>query len=248
MPSFSASDSIPADVVSTLQSFQIVMIIFPTIAVALRFWSRALLPRRIEAPPGAKAFRFWWDDWFALFSLVAISDGLPTEAFLTFLQPLSIIGNAIAIFVVRPGAAGSPTIFADMPDESMLKANFAALFVWDAAVSLPKISALFFYDRVFGSSGRALRRALWLGYFLNLGWMFAMWIVTVCTCVPTYKYWRPMSAGTCMSPDTPWLVAVVPQMIIDLYVLILPLPLLWKLQLKPMRKFLVSCVFVCGYG
>ena len=41
-------------------AFSIVMIILPTIAVALRLWSR-LTP---------KSQRFWWDDWFAIASLV----------------------------------------------------------------------------------------------------------------------------------------------------------------------------------
>ena len=40
-------------------ALSIVMIVLPTIALALRIWSR--LP---------KNQRFWWDDWFAIASLV----------------------------------------------------------------------------------------------------------------------------------------------------------------------------------
>ena len=46
-----------------LQALLIVMIVLPTIAVVLRVWSRLTL----------KGQRFWWDDWFAIASLVCVS-------------------------------------------------------------------------------------------------------------------------------------------------------------------------------
>lgn len=46
-----------------LRVFQIILIILPTIAIILRFWSRALAFR-------GKVRRFWWDDWTALLALV----------------------------------------------------------------------------------------------------------------------------------------------------------------------------------
>lgn len=45
---------------SEVTAFSTVMIILPTITLALRIWSR-LTP---------KSQRFWWDDWFAIASLV----------------------------------------------------------------------------------------------------------------------------------------------------------------------------------
>ena len=41
-------------------ALSIVMIILPTIAVTLRVWSRLTVKNQ----------RFWWDDWFAIVSLV----------------------------------------------------------------------------------------------------------------------------------------------------------------------------------
>ena len=46
-----------------LVGLSVVMMVLPTIAVALRFWSRLTL----------KGQRFWWDDWFAIASLVYVS-------------------------------------------------------------------------------------------------------------------------------------------------------------------------------
>ena len=53
-----------ADSGQSLRGFDIAMIIIPTVAVALRFWSRAL------SGHASKDRVFWWDDWTALMALV----------------------------------------------------------------------------------------------------------------------------------------------------------------------------------
>ncbi|PYI25961.1 hypothetical protein BP00DRAFT_430793 [Aspergillus indologenus CBS 114.80] len=55
-----------------IRAISIALIILPSVAVALRFWSRALLPK----PPRANTHSgFWWDDWTAL--AAAVSRGSP---------------------------------------------------------------------------------------------------------------------------------------------------------------------------
>ena len=50
-----------------LQALLIAMIVIPTVAVIIRFWSRALLP---GFSLSKQTLRFWWDDWFALAAAV----------------------------------------------------------------------------------------------------------------------------------------------------------------------------------
>ena len=130
--------------------------------------------------------------------------------------------------------------------EQYMKADFVGLITWDLAVSLPRTSAIFSYSRVFGST-RPFRRALWVGHALILAWLTVALLVTAFTCNPPAKWWDRALEGTCMDPKVPWLIAMVPQTFIDLYVLILPMPMLWKLHLQPARKILVGGVFFCGY-
>lgn len=56
-----------------------------------------------------------------------------------------------------------------------------------------------------------------------------------------------MMDGHCSNVDTVWLGSVIPSTIIDLIILIMPLPMIWKLQMKLTKKILVMGVFVCGY-
>lgn len=53
-----------ADSGHSLRGFDIAMIIIPTVAVTLRFWSRVL------SGHASKGRVFWWDDWTALMALV----------------------------------------------------------------------------------------------------------------------------------------------------------------------------------
>ena len=55
--------SSPEDWGPSLRAYTIVLIVVSTLAVALRFWSRAVVPT-------AKASRFWWDDWTILVAWV----------------------------------------------------------------------------------------------------------------------------------------------------------------------------------
>ena len=47
----------------------IAMTIIPTLAVALRIWSRALIPTSSTS----RAWRFWWDDWLVFLDLVSVT-------------------------------------------------------------------------------------------------------------------------------------------------------------------------------
>ncbi len=56
-----------------------------------------------------------------------------------------------------------------------------------------------------------------------------------------------MIDGHCSNEDTLWLGSVIPSVIIDLIILIMPLPMIWKLQMKLTKKILIMGVFMCGY-
>lgn len=50
-----------------LRALLIAMLVLPTFAIIVRFWSRALLPSQ---PMSKRPTRFWWDDWTALIAAV----------------------------------------------------------------------------------------------------------------------------------------------------------------------------------
>ena len=129
-----------------------------------------------------------------------------------------------------------------------LKALFSVYFIYDVGITLTKSSALFFYARVFTTNDKRYRFALWGTQLLVLAWIIAILIATVFLCIPVKKSWLPDTTGHCQDTQTLWLGSAISSVIIDLMILVMPMPMLWKLQLKLSRKIFITGVLICGYG
>ena len=162
-------------------------------------------------------------------------------------KPISIASNALEVYSVDLGVGRHFNTIQPDTQLQILKILYITYFVYDVAITLPKFSALFFYRRVFGSGNKPFAIALWVGHFLIAAWLVGILVMTVFLCTPSQKYYEPTVPGYCMNLDTAWLASAIPSVVIDVYILTLPMPMLWKLQLKLTRKLLLLGVFVCGY-
>ena len=129
----------------------------------------------------------------------------------------------------------------------LLKVLWASYFMSDLSVSLSKASVLFFYARVFTTRSRWFRYGLWLGHILVILW----WLTSIARCLlfcePVDKYWNIQKPGFCRSADGLYLSSAVPSVVIDFYILLLPLPIIGGLSMKLGRKILIIAVFICAY-
>lgn len=117
----------------------------------------------------------------------------------------------------------------------------------DLGISLPKASVLFFYARIFTTQNRMFRYGLWLAHTLNLLWWISSIVRCLLFCAPVDKYWHTKKPGSCRGGHGLFIGSAVPSVVIDFFILILPLPMISGLSLKKSRKFLVIGVFICGY-
>lgn len=139
-----------------------------------------------------------------------------------------------------------------LPAEHLLagpKIIFIAAFFYNAAITLPKFSVLFFYYRIFESTSTWLFCGLWVIGGMNAAWLVSAWISTIFQCVPVRAAWDPafQEGSRCFDQRTWFLGTAIPSMIIDFLILILPLPRLWKLKATWRKRLMVACIFVCGY-
>jgi hypothetical protein len=128
-----------------------------------------------------------------------------------------------------------------------LKILYANYFLYDVGISLPKLSALCFYGRIFQTS-RRFTQGLWGVGVLVIAWMICAVLSVIWQCHPIRKAWNPTVPGTCLNYYQWWLGSAISSVIIDGIILVLPFPLLWGLHLPLSRKLLVLCVFICGYA
>lgn len=114
-------------------------------------------------------------------------------------------------------------------------------------MAVSKTSALLFYTRVFTMANTKFKYALWAVHTMNIAWFIGTLLSVTFICNPIEKVWDFTLPGTCLNFRRLWLGNGLPNLIIDVIILVLPLPMLWKLQMKTTRRIQISGVFVCGY-
>lgn len=137
-----------------------------------------------------------------------------------------------------------------VPPENLtpfLKLLWVEYYIFDAGTSIAKGSALLFYARVFNNTKSRFKYALWTVHALNAAWLVGIIFAVIFECTPIQKAWDPTIPGRCDNEDALWLGSGIPSLLIDVLILLLPLPMLWRLQMKLSRKLLLVGVFACGY-
>ncbi|KAF2865016.1 hypothetical protein BDV95DRAFT_531823, partial [Massariosphaeria phaeospora] len=206
------------------------MVVLTTTAITLRFWSRALGSRHLS---GRRVHRFWWDDGIALIAVFFIIAWLG----LAFAEVQ--LGFGRHIWMVPP--ENLPSIF---------KLLYAIYFVYDVSLFLTKLSALLFMTRIFARHANSSwwNYTLWVTYGLNTAWLVGIVLGTVLMCKPVAKGWNPMLPGTCGVTSALWTGSAIPSVVIDLIILILPVPKIWNLRISRTRKSGIMVVFILGYS
>ena len=129
-----------------------------------------------------------------------------------------------------------------------LQVLWSILWLYTIAIWLSKLSALAFYARVFSPGNRRFRLALWVVAGLACAWIVAVLVSLILQCNPPQKAWERAIPGACQDPYNWWLISGVTSFILDMIILLLPLPMLWRLQVKASRKGLIIGVFLSGYS
>ena len=166
---------------------------------------------------------------------------------LTCAQPFSIVIDSWGIFVTANGFGTSSTTYSPKTQAEVLKALFASYFIYDIGVAIPKVSALFFYSRIFGGQGTRFRYVIWGLQAANALWLVGIILTILLECMPIEKNWLPKTPGTCVPAGSTWIASAVTSVIIDLAILIAPLPKLWNMSLSRELRFATIGIFFCGY-
>jgi hypothetical protein len=119
--------------------------------------------------------------------------------------------------------------------------------LFDIGTFIARLSVLLFFGRIFNGASSQLKYALWIVHGLNAACYLGIILMMAFGCSPIRKYWTPGIPGVCLNLEVMYLVGGIPNIVLDFLILLLPLPLLWKLKMPLNRKLLVVGVFVLGY-
>ncbi|KAL8659932.1 MAG: hypothetical protein Q9202_006887 [Teloschistes flavicans] len=169
------------------------------------------------------------DDWMMLFALL-LSAGECT---------------GVLLGAIRYGSAKHAITLAD-PD-AVAKLTIAVQELYNTGISCVKFSTLLMYRRVFPS--RRFHIALWaLGGFIAT-YSFIQFLVIIFQCRPVNAAWNVDSVkGKCISLMLELEIMGILNAVTDVITVLLPMPMLWRLNLPWKQKWQVIATFaVAGF-
>ena len=238
------SSSVSANRAPQVVALGIPLLIIPTLAVVLRVWSRMLL----STSGSSRARGLWWDDWLVMISLVSIRDRVSNNGVLNYQQPLSLATTSLDLSWTTFGLGKHLPEVSPSDRQKGLQVQWSVFWLYIIAIWLSKLSALAFYARVFSPGNRRFRLALWTVAGLSSAWLVGVLVSLILQCNPVREAWQRVNPNACEDPYNWWLATDTSNFMVDLIVLLIPLPMLWRLQVKPIRKGLIFGVFISGYS
>lgn len=187
------------------------------VAVGLRIWSRCL-----------KGQALWWDDYMIIFSMA---------------WALVTVGFIFAMYSQGMG------IHADkVPlDNIIMMAKYLVvaeiLYVWN--LGWTKLSLLLMYYRIFHIP--FFKKVAWVVGAFVMAWVVCITFLFIFICVPVEKLWYPDLPGHCIDQVGTWIANAASTLISDVVILLLPVPQVWRLQLRLAEKIALTLAFSLGF-
>lgn len=120
-----------------------------------------------------------------------------------------------------------------------------ASWIYFVTATYIKLGFLFFYRRIFSPDATAkvlVNGGIVVSSLVGLG----LFIGIVFFCLPIGKAWNNALSGHCANPVVLAWLSGAWNALVDIYVLILPIPFIWKLNMAPKRKRRLIAVFGVG--
>ncbi|KAL9066444.1 MAG: hypothetical protein Q9161_007583 [Pseudevernia consocians] len=193
-------------------------LVLSSIAVILRFCGRFV----------AQKAGFWWDDWLSLAAL----------PFVWAICGISLYWVSIGLGKHIDQIPGSHS--------ELVKLLLIDDLIYNTGLTVVKLSVLLFYVRIFRIV-LVYQVIFWIVAFLVISWGIAINFLAIFSCTPIHKSWDPTIPGHCLKTGNTFLGATIPNIVIDFILLLLPIPMLWRLHVEILSKIALVGVFSAGY-
>jgi hypothetical protein len=108
-----------------------------------------------------------------------------------------------------------------------------------------KLSILATYNRLF-SVDRNFQRVTIGVAAIVVGWMISVTLVQIFTCNPIPGAWLQTITKKCIDQTAFYYGNAISNVITDFILLIMPMPMIWKLNMSTSKKVNVTMLFILG--
>lgn len=128
----------------------------------------------------------------------------------------------------------------------LLQYFYICQITYKVSLNLTKVSILLLYRRLFGGAAQWFRRTCDVLLTYVAAFCVAMVVGTIFQCVPIERAFDKTVDGRCIDNGRFWYANAASTIATDLAVLVLPMPLVYKLQIPRAQKFALALVFALG--
>ncbi|KAI3327041.1 hypothetical protein HD806DRAFT_520044 [Xylariaceae sp. AK1471] len=194
----------------------LVFIAICLIFLLLRFWSACYARRRIYA-----------DDIFVVLSFA----------------------NVVALASVASWAVFSGLgkhIWELSPSQLVIQIKLLLIseLTYLMATAFVKFSVLWLYNRIYTTP--VFRRWCYGLMAFDIAYMISFLPLYLTNCVPLSQLWHPVPGGWCRDPAIGDNATIAVNLILDVAILVLPMPVLWRLQMSVRDKITITAMFSIG--
>ena len=124
------------------------------------------------------------------------------------------------------------------------QANLANEILYGLGIACARIGALFLYLRVFAEDRLQKATKIFMATSTILVMVVVLW--DIFTCRPVSVNWNMGLKGECGDRKAPYIFACIVGIASDTVALILPMPLIWRLNTRRSNKINLQCLFAFG--
>ncbi|KKY35853.1 putative integral membrane protein [Diaporthe ampelina] len=126
--------------------------------------------------------------------------------------------------------------------EEYYKRFYFAIILYYCGLGSIKIALLLQYRRIFNSK---LRRVINTALLIIGSWSIGLVMLSIFTCYPIQGYWDKDIKATCI-PTFQWYIHSAGNILSDIVVFTLPIPVLWSMRVSIGQRLLLILVFSLG--
>jgi hypothetical protein len=140
---------------------------------------------------------------------------------------------------------GRHVIVVSPHDQMMVrKGDYIFSHFYDLALVFVKLGILAFYYRIF--IHLVFRRIVVATMAFVIAWGIGITVTLFLACRPLPAYWDVNIAGKCLTMVTFTYFTNISNLITDIWIFLMPVPVIWHLQLQTKKKLLLSFIFCIG--
>ncbi|KAF2640929.1 hypothetical protein P280DRAFT_399564 [Massarina eburnea CBS 473.64] len=173
-------------------------------------------------------------------------NGITLDDWLIVFATLCLIGEcASGLGYGPPHGMGRHVIAVDPHDLMMVrKGDYVFSHFYDIALVMVKLGILAFYFRVFAVP--LFRKFVVATAAFVIAWGIGITVTLALACQPIEAFWDSDVKGKCLNLVNFTYFTNITNLITDIWIFLMPVPVIWHLQLQMKKKLLLSFIFSVG--